>query len=146
MTHRLDYVAINGPAIQSMLAAKRHMPSIDVGFRALLELRVSQINGCTYCIDLHTKEAKASGEAPARLGALPEWRGNTLFSAREQAALAWAESLTRVETDGAPDVLYDALLAHFSEKEVVDLTLIIAQMNAWNRLAIGFEKPEIATT
>ncbi len=143
MTQRLDYVAINGPAIHAMIAAKSHMATISAGFRALLELRVSQINGCSYCIALHGEEAANAGEGQARIAALSAWRDTTLFTDREQSALAWAESLTRIETDRAPDALYTALLAHFSEQEVVDLTLIIAQMNAWNRLAIGFEAPNL---
>ena len=144
MTQRLDYVAINRPAIDAMLAAKHHMASTDAGFRALLELRVSQINGCSYCIALHTKEASAAGEPPGRIENLARWRDSPHFSARERAALDWAESLSRIETEGAPNGLYRALQDHFTDAEIVDLTLIIAQMNASNRLAVGFEDQPLA--
>ncbi|MEJ6393978.1 carboxymuconolactone decarboxylase family protein [Gymnodinialimonas sp. 2305UL16-5] len=141
MSMRLDYPAINAPAIKSMLAAKSHMGTIAKGLRAVIELRVSQINGCRYCIRLHRDEALAAGEADARLAALATWRDNPLFDAAEQAALAWAETVTKITERGAPDPVYNALQKHFSAEQIVDLTLIIAQMNAWNRLAISFETP-----
>ncbi len=142
MTQRLDYVALNTPAISGMIAAKHHMATIPAGFRALVELRVSQINGCTYCIALHTKEATAAGEPEVRIASLPDWRGSAHFTAREKAALAWAETITRIESERAPTPLYDDLREHFSDTEIVDLTLIVSQMNAWNRLAISFEVPD----
>lgn len=138
MIERLDYVSVNGPAIASMAKAKNNMPSIDKKLRAVVELRVSQINGCAYCVDLHTKEARRAGETTQRLDCLTVWREVTFFDDAEKAALAWAEAITTVATNGAPEHLYNALTEHFSEEEVVDLTLIIAQMNAWNRLAISF--------
>lgn len=141
MAERLDYVSINARAIASM--AKADMSTIDPKFRALIELRVSQINGCVYCVDLHTREARSAGETQQRLDCLVVWRESQIFKAQERAALAWAEALTRVSEAGTPHPLYEAVLAHFTPEEVVDLTLIIAQMNAWNRLAIGFaHKPE----
>lgn len=138
MIDRLDYVSINGPAIASMAKAKNDMPSIDRKLRAVIELRVSQINGCAYCVDLHTREARQAGETTQRLDCLTVWREVTFFDDAEKAALEWAEAITVVATNGAPERLYSALSEHFSEEEVVDLTLIIAQMNAWNRLAISF--------
>jgi len=135
---RLDYVSINGPAIASMAKAKNDLPSIDKKLRAVVELRVSQINGCAYCVDLHTTEARRAGETTQRLDCLTVWREVTFFDDAEKAALEWAEAITTVATNGAPEHLYNALAEHFSEEEVVDLTLIIAQMNAWNRLAISF--------
>lgn len=143
MAERLDYVSINARAIASMAKAKADMSTIDPKFRALIELRVSQINGCVYCVDLHTREARSAGETQQRLDCLVVWRESQFFDAQERAALAWAEALTRVSEAGAPHPLYEAVLAHFTPEEVVDLTLIIAQMNAWNRLAIGFaHQPE----
>ena len=139
MTERLDYAHINGAAIAAMAAAKGHMPSVDAGLRALVELRVSQINGCAYCVDLHTTEARAAGEGQQRLDCLTVWRETPFFNEAERAALAWAEAVTRVADDGAPEDLFRNLGAHFTEKQTVDLTLIIAQMNAWNRIAISFE-------
>lgn len=138
MIERLDYVSINGPAIAGMAKAKNAMTSIDEKLRVIVELRVSQINGCAYCVDLHTVQARAAGETQQRLDCLTVWREGPLFDAREKTAFAWAEAVTLISTQGAPKVLYEALFEHFSETQIVDLTLIIAQMNAWNRLAISF--------
>lgn len=138
MIERLDYASINGPAIARMAKAKDAMPSIDEKLRAIIELRVSQINGCAYCVDLHTTQARAAGETQQRLDCLMVWKEGRFFDDREKAAFAWAEAITLVTENGAPKPLFDALSAHFSENEIVDLTLIIAQMNAWNRLAISF--------
>ena len=138
MIERLDYVSINGPAIASMAKAKNNMPSIDNRLRTILELRVSQINGCAYCVDLHTAEARKAGETQQRLDCLTVWREVSFFEDSEKAALAWAEAITLIAGHGAPQPVYDALSAHFSDEQIVDLTLIIAQMNAWNRLAISF--------
>lgn len=138
MIERLDYASINGPAIASMAKAKTNMQSIDDGLRALIELRVSQINGCAYCVDLHTTEARKAGESTQRLDCLTVWREVPFFTTSEKAALAWAEAVTTIAETGAPAALYEALCDCFSDQQVVDLTLIIAQMNAWNRLAISF--------
>jgi AhpD family alkylhydroperoxidase len=138
MIERLDYVSINGPAIASMAKAKGHMGSIDPKLRALIELRVSQINGCAYCVDTHTVEARTAGEEQQRLDCLTVWRDVPFFTQAEKAALAWAEAVTLVAEADAPSSEYDAVMNYFSAEEVVDLTLIIAQMNAWNRLAISF--------
>lgn len=138
MMTRLDYISINGPAIASMAKANDKMSSIDKKLRALVELRVSQINGCVYCVDLHTTQARAAGETQQRLDCMTVWQECPFFDERETAALAWVEAVTLISDHGAPKPLYDALSAHFSEEQIVDLTLIIAQMNAWNRLAISF--------
>ncbi|MEM9582920.1 MAG: carboxymuconolactone decarboxylase family protein [Pseudomonadota bacterium] len=143
MIGRLDYAAINGAAIQAMFKAKAHMPSISEPLRALIELRVSQLNGCAYCVDLHTQEARKAGETQQRLDCLTVWHEAPFFTEAEKAALAWAEAVTMISETGAPDALFDALSAHFTNEQVVDLTLIISQMNAWNRLAISFKhRPE----
>ncbi|GAB5448225.1 carboxymuconolactone decarboxylase family protein [Gymnodinialimonas sp.] len=138
MSERLNYIAINGPAIASMFKAKSDVTKIEHKLKALVEVRVSQINGCAYCVDVHTMDARSAGETQQRLDCLPVWREAQFFDARERAALAWAEAVTQVATQGAPQPLYDALFDHFSDAEVVDLTLVIAQMNAWNRLAVSF--------
>lgn len=138
MIERLDYVSINGPAIASMAKAKNCMASIEERLRALIELRVSQINGCVYCVDLHTTQARAAGETQQRLDCLTVWKEGPLFDDREKAAFAWAEAITLISDQGAPKWVFDALSLHFSDAQIVDLTLIIAQMNAWNRLAISF--------
>lgn len=138
MIERLDYISINRSAIASMAEAKNHMGSIDKKLRAVVELRVSQINGCVYCVDLHTTQARAAGENQQRLDCLPVWRECTFFDQRERTALAWAEAVTLLSKDGAPINLFNDLKASFTDEEIVDLTLIIAQMNAWNRLAVSF--------
>ncbi len=138
MIERLDYVSINGSAIASMAKAKDHMASIDVKLRAIIELRVSQINGCVYCVDLHATQARAAGETQQRLDCLAVWQESLFFSQTERAALAWAEAITLLSESGAPQPLFDQLKMHFSDQQIVDLTLIIAQMNAWNRLAVSF--------
>ncbi|MGH1369270.1 MAG: carboxymuconolactone decarboxylase family protein [Maritimibacter sp.] len=142
MGQRLDYAALNGAAIASMAKAKHKMPLIDKRLRALVELRVSQINGCAYCVDLHSREARALGEDQQRLDCLTVWREVAFFDPAEKAAFAWAEAVTLVATTGAPEPVFEALRPHFGDAEIVDLTLVIAQMNAWNRLAIGLgDKP-----
>lgn len=138
MINRVNYVAINGPAIQAMLATKSKIASIDTGLRALVEVLVSQINGCGYCIHVHSKEALQAGEPQAKLDGLATWAEAGVFSDAERAAFAWAESVTHVSQTGAPDDVYEALFEHFTDSQVVDLTLIIAQINAWNRLAVSF--------
>ncbi|SDT91714.1 alkylhydroperoxidase AhpD family core domain-containing protein [Verrucomicrobium sp. GAS474] len=112
--------------------------NVPAKLRALVELRVSQINGCAYCINLHAEEARAAGEAQQRLDVLSIWNETTFFSDSERAALAWAEEVTLLGENAASDELYEEMLEHFSEKELVDLTLVIVAMNAWNRLSITF--------
>lgn len=144
MIERLDYVSINGPAIAAMARAKKQMPNIDAKLRALVEIRVSQLNGCAYCVDTHLAEARAAGETQQRLDCLPVWHECTFFTDAECAALAWADAVTNLTQDGAPRALFDALGDHFDNNQIVDLTLIIAQMNAWNRLAVSFgHKPDL---
>ncbi|MEP3245771.1 MAG: carboxymuconolactone decarboxylase family protein [Sneathiella sp.] len=138
MKERLDYVSINGPALSKMMQAKDCMPSIDEKLRALIELRVSQINGCAYCVDLHTTEAKKAGENQQKLECLTVWQECDFYDDGEKSALAWAEAVTLISERRAPQALYEALCDQFSDAQVVDITLIIAQMNAWNRMAIGF--------
>lgn len=104
----------------------------------LVRMRASQINGCAYCLDMHSKDARAKGESEQRLYALNAWEETPFFSERERAALAWTEALTRIAETHAPDELYDRVRQHFSEKELVDLTLAIVAINGWNRLAISF--------
>jgi AhpD family alkylhydroperoxidase len=109
--------------------------------RPLLELvrvRASQINGCAFCLDMHTKDARAAGETEQRLYGLNAWREAPYYTDRERAALAWTEAVTLVAKDQVPDNVYDTVRSHFSEKELVDLTVAVATINAWNRLAIAF--------
>jgi len=104
----------------------------------LVKIRASQINGCAYCIHMHTKDARANGETEERIYLLDAWRESPLYSDRERAALAWTEALTLISETHAPDADYEELARHFTPAEQVNLTLLIGTINAWNRLAIGF--------
>jgi AhpD family alkylhydroperoxidase len=103
----------------------------------LVKMRASQINGCAFCLDMHSKDARQRGESEQRLYVLDGWREAPLYTPAERAALAWTEALTRVADTRAPDADYEALKPHFSEKEIVDLTILIGMINLWNRFAIG---------
>jgi AhpD family alkylhydroperoxidase len=111
---------------------------LEPGLVHLVLTRVSQINGCAYCLHMHTLEARAEGETEDRLYLLNAWRESLIFTPRERAALGWAESLTKVSETHAPDADYEEAAKHFSEQELVKLTLLIGAINIWNRIAIGF--------
>ncbi|HVV92418.1 MAG TPA: carboxymuconolactone decarboxylase family protein [Hyphomicrobiales bacterium] len=104
----------------------------------LVKMRASQINGCAYCLDMHSKDARAAGETEQRLYALPAWRETPFYTDRERAALAYTEAVTRISEDHVEDELYAEVRRHFSEKEIADLTFCIIVINGWNRLAIPF--------
>ena len=104
----------------------------------LVKMRASQINGCAYCLHVHSSDARRAGETEQRLYLLDAWHESTLYTERERAALAWTEALTRVSETHAPDAIYDEIRRHFADKELVDLTTLIGLINLWNRLAIGF--------
>ena len=137
MALRANFNQVNRPAIEALAAVNKYLASIDPKLRTLLELRVSQINGCGYCVDMHSVQARSHGETQQRLDCLPVWWECDFFTPAECAALGWAEALTDISHTHAPDDLYAALGAHFSEQQIVDLTLIVSLMNAWNRIAIG---------
>ena len=101
-------------------------------------MRVSQLNGCAFCLDMHVKEAKIHGERELRLHHLAIWRESPLFDARERAAFAWAEVLTRIPAEGVSDAAFGELRTHFSDKEIADLTFAIMTINAWNRAGVAF--------
>ena len=111
---------------------------LDPKLLSLLELRASQLNGCAFCIDMHSKDARALGETEQRLFALNAWRETPFFSEKEQAALAWAEAVTNVQQGHVPDDLFDKVSKHFADEELVNLTLAIAVINARNRMNIAF--------
>jgi len=140
MSTRINHHQVNMAAVQSLAGIYQHVTSIDPKLRALVELRVSQINGCAFCVDMHSTQARAEGETQQRLDCLVAWRESPFYTDRERAAFAWAEAVTRIAETHAPDEAYTPLLEHFSEKEIVDLTLIISVMNTWNRLAISLRK------
>jgi AhpD family alkylhydroperoxidase len=147
MTKRLDYATIAPEGMKAMAGVHSYVGHCGLGaaFVELVYLRVSQINGCAYCIDLHTRRLLKEGVAIEKLALVSVWReAAALFDQREQAALAWAESVTRVAETGAPDEAFAAVSAQFDQKEVVDLTLAISLMNAYNRMAISFRAPPAA--
>ena len=125
---------------QAMLALQHQVETsgLEHSLLELVKIRTSQINGCAYCLDMHTKDARALGETEQRIYALSAWRETPFFSDRERAALEWAEALARVSADQVPDRVYDAVAPHFSEQELVALTFAAVAINAWNRLAISF--------
>lgn len=105
----------------------------------LIKLRASQINGCSYCVDMHSREARADGEGEQRLYLVAAWKESPLFTDRERAALAWTEAVTLVANGGVPDDLYRATLSHFCESDLVKLTVAIGMINIWNRLSVSFQ-------
>jgi AhpD family alkylhydroperoxidase len=114
-----------------------HETGLEESLLHLIKLRASQINGCAYCIDMHWKDLKSIGEPDNRLYELDAWEDGPFYTDRERAALAWTEAVTRVSESHVPDEVYEKVKKHFTEKELADLTLAIATINAWNRLAIS---------
>ncbi len=141
MTARLNYSNVMPEAIKGMLELEKFVATSDLE-RQLYELvktRASQINGCAYCLDMHTKDARKAGETEQRLYALNAWRETPFYTLRERAALAWTEALTLISENEIPDSLYQEMLEHFSEKELITLTMAIVAINGWNRLSIAFK-------
>lgn len=128
-----------GP-MQAMAQFERyvHECGLEPKLIELIKVRASQINGCAYCLDMHTKDARAIGESEQRLYALNAWRETPFFSEQERAALAWTEAVTLVADGQVPDEVYEQVCQHFTEQEVVDLTVAIVAINSWNRFAISF--------
>ena len=143
MEQRIDYAKVAPAGIGAMLNLERYIREcgLEHSLLHLVKLRASQINGCAYCVDMHSKDARAEGEDEQRLYALPVWRETPFFSERERAALAWTEALTLIHQHDVPDELYRDVREHFSEKELVDLTLAVVAINGWNRLAVPFRTP-----
>jgi AhpD family alkylhydroperoxidase len=140
MQPRIDYAKAAGirAAMKSLEDHVRHADE-DRGLIELVKLRASLINGCSYCVDMHTKIARSLGETEQRLYAVSVWRETPFYSERERAALAWTEAVTLVNVGHVPDDVYDLARQHFSEEELIDLTLAIVAINSWNRLAIAFK-------
>ena len=139
-TSRFDYTKAVPEAFKAMMALSTHVhrSGLERPLATLVVTRVSQINGCAYCIDMHTKDARAAGETEQRLYALSAWRETPFFSDRERAALAWAEAVTELGRDHVSDAVYTEARRHFDERELVELTMATVTINAWNRLAIAF--------
>lgn len=140
MEARLDYTKASPEAFKAMVQMEGvvRRSGIDPKLLELIKIRASQLNGCAYCIDMHTKDARLKGETEQRIYALDAWIETPFFTEKERAALAWTEAITNIQAGHAPDAVYDELSKNFSEAEVVNLTLAITTINAWNRIAIGF--------
>ena len=141
MSQRLNYMQQSPEFFKKMVefSSVQNDCAIETTILDLVHLRASQLNGCGFCLDMHSKEAKIHGERELRLYHLPVWRESTLFNPRERAALEWAENLTRLPEHGVPDEVYNRVREQFSEKEISDLTFSIMIINAWNRVSIAFK-------
>ena len=141
MEPRLNPTKVAPAAYKAMAALEvyvKHSSNLEKPLLELVRMRASQINGCAYCLDMHSKDARAAGETEQRLYALDAWRETPFYTDRERAALAWTEALTLIASSHAPDEVYEEARKHFSEEELVNLTMAIVSINGWNRVAIGF--------
>src|SRR5579883_3104979 len=136
MEPRLKYASVSPEGIKTFAGVRAYIAKcgLEESLINLVYLRVSQINGCAYCVDLHTRDAEKAGESTRRLHNVVTWQETSFFTKRERAALAWAESLTLLPQTKAPDSAYEPLREHFSDKQIADLTYAIALMNAMNRM------------
>lgn len=141
---RLPWTDLAPKSYQAMAGVKTTLmrSTLGKGLMSLVDLRVSQINGCAFCVDMHARELRHHGETWQRLNSLCTWRETTLYSERERAALAWAEALTCLSDGHAShDAAFDGLRAHFNDQEIVELSWTVAQINTWNRMAAGMRTP-----
>jgi AhpD family alkylhydroperoxidase len=143
MKARLSLTKAAPEAYQAMLAFSNYgkTSGIEPALTELVKIRASQINGCAFCLHMHTRDARAKGETEERIYLLDAWRESPVYSDRERAALAWTEAMTRLGPDGVPDAVFDQGRQHFSETEIVNLSMIIVAINSWNRLQIAFRVP-----
>jgi len=146
MKQRIDYQKIAPDAVKAMYGLEKyvHGCGLEASLLELVKYRASQINGCGYCMDMHTKDARAKGETEQRLYCLSGWRETPFYTQRERAALAWTEAVTLVAQTQIPDDIYEDVRRHFSELELVNLTMAIVAINGWNRLAVSFRR-EVGT-
>jgi AhpD family alkylhydroperoxidase len=140
MQSRLELQKVAPEAFRAMLGFQSQVNNfgLEPALVELVKIRASQVNGCAYCIDMHTKDARAHGESEQRIYALPAWRETPFFTDRERAALEWTEALTLVAENHAPDEIYEDVRQRFTDKELVALTMAIVAINGWNRILIGF--------
>lgn len=140
MKPRIDFYRASPEVVNAMRGLERavNQSGLEASLRELVKLRASQMNGCAYCIDMHTKDARAAGESEQRLYALNAWRETPFYTDRERAALEWTETITNIADGHAPDDVFFRVRQYFNEGELVTLTLAIVAINGWNRLAIGF--------
>jgi len=141
MTQRIAYTQQSPALFEKFLEFSNAIKqsAIETPLHDLITIRASQLNGCAFCLDMHVKEAKIHGERELRLHHLSIWRESPLYSGRERAALTWTELLTRLPEHGVPDAIYEQVRAHFSEKELTDLTFLVMGINAWNRVNVAFQ-------
>ena len=139
MRPRINYAKVAPGVYDAMDALDQYLAGCGLEERLLhlVRLRASQLNGCAYCIDMHWKDLRAIGETEQRLYGLDAWRESPYYSERERAALEWTESVTAIDRGHAADAVYDAVKPHFTERELADLTMVLATINAWNRLSIA---------
>lgn len=137
---RLDYGKISPGASRAMHVLEEYVESSGIEERLvhLVKLRASQVNGCAYCIDMHSKDLVAVGESAQRIYSLSAWEESPFYTPRERAALEWTEAVTRLDLGHVSDEVYERARKHFTEKELVDLTMILVAINGWNRLSIAF--------
>lgn len=142
MEQRLDFYKASPAAIKTLLGVEERInkSALEKSLTELVRLRASQINGCAFCVDMHTTDARKGGESERRLATVVVWRETPFFTDRERAALEWTEALTLVSQEHVPDAVWQAVRPHFSDEELVDLTLLVSAINAWNRFAIAFRK------
>ena len=142
MEPRLNFYKVSPDAMKALGGLEQHIArsGLEKPLVELVRLRASQINGCAYCVDLHSADASKAGESLRRLATLSVWSETPFFSDRERAALAWTEALTRVADTHVPDAVWEQIRPHFTPEEVVDLTLLVSTINTWNRFAIAFRK------
>jgi len=140
MTRLLDYARVAPDAVRAMMAVETYarQSGLEHSLLELVKLRASYINGCAYCVDMHTKDARLDGETEQRLYAVPVWRETPFFTPRERAALAWTETVTLLAQTGVPEAAYEDVRQHFTEEELVQLTMAVIAINGWNRLAVSF--------
>ncbi len=143
MKPRIEYPKAAPGVLKTMLGVEEYLHGcgLESSLLELVKMRASQLNGCAFCLDMHSKDARAAGETEQRLYLLDAWREAPFYSEREQAALAWTEALTLVAADHVPDEVYNEARQHFSEQELVNLSLAVIAINGWNRLAIAFRSP-----
>jgi len=148
MKQRLHYHTVAPKAVEAMRGLQGYVDGtgLEHSLVELVKTRASQLNGCAYCVDLHTRDARKAGEREERLHAIAVWHESPFFTARERAALAWCEAVTLIARDHVPDAAFEEARAHFSEKELVDLTMAVIAINGWNRLAVSFRQmPALST-
>jgi AhpD family alkylhydroperoxidase len=142
MQSRLDFYKASPTGTRAMMALEKAVSEcgLETPLMELVRLRASQINGCAFCVDMHTTDARKGGETERRLASVVVWREAPFFSARERAALEWTEALTLVAQTHVPDAVWDAVRPHFTDQELADLTMLVVAINGWNRISVGFRK------